>query len=375
MILIGNREQIVLVTGSSGLLGTALIEALRKRVQVVGFDRDGQPQPPPEVECVCVDLTSDRSVQRGLDRVRYAYGHRIAAVVHLAAYYDFSGEPSELYEKVTVRGTERLLRFLQPFDVDRFIFSSTMLVHRSTRPGTPINEQSPLEPKWAYPKSKVKTEQVIEAQRHRIPAAILRIAGVYTDWCQSIPIAHQIDRIAQRKLTSHVYPGDTSHGQAFVHLDDVVKAIELTIEHRRMLDDTETLLIGEPETLSYDWMQRRLGQLIHNESDWKTRHIPKALARTGSWIHSEIPGIEDPFIKPWMIDVADDHYELDISRAQQRLGWSPQRRLSDTLPLMVRRLKAEPRRWYERNHLPLPSRLQQEAPARPDASVHTSLGL
>lgn len=373
MNVIGDREQIVIVTGSSGLLGTAVIDALRKRVQVVGFDRDGQPQPPPEVECVCVDLTSDRSVQRGLDRVRYAYGHRIAAVVHLAAYYDFSGEPSDLYEKVTVRGTERLLRFLQPFDVDRFIFSSTMLVHKPTEPGEPINEQSPLLPRWDYPKSKVKTEHVIEAQRRRIPAAILRIAGVYTDWCQSIPIAHQIDRIVQRKLTSHVYPGDTSHGQSFVHLDDVVKAIDLTIEHRRMLDDSETLLIGEPETLSYDCLQRHLAQLIHNESDWTTRPIPKAVARTGSWIHNEIPGIEDPFIKPWMIDMADDHYELDIGRARERLGWSPQRHLSDTLPQMVRRLKAEPQRWYERNHLPLPSRLERDAPARPDVAAPFNL--
>ncbi len=51
-------------------------------------------------------------------RIRYAYGNRIAAVVHLAAYYDFAGKPSPLYQKITVEGTERLLRVLQGFDVN-----------------------------------------------------------------------------------------------------------------------------------------------------------------------------------------------------------------------------------------------------------------
>lgn len=50
-------------------------------------------------------MESDESVQTALKRVRYAYGERIASVIHLAAYYDFSGEPSPKYESVTVRGT------------------------------------------------------------------------------------------------------------------------------------------------------------------------------------------------------------------------------------------------------------------------------
>jgi hypothetical protein len=32
------------------------------------------------------------------ERIRIAYGERIASVIHLAAYYDLSGEPSPLYE-------------------------------------------------------------------------------------------------------------------------------------------------------------------------------------------------------------------------------------------------------------------------------------
>lgn len=134
-----SAKETVLVTGSSGLIGRAVAERFTGHVDVVGFDREGPPpHPPVTVECVCVDVTSDESVAMALERVRYAYGTRIASVIHLAAYYDFSGEPSPKYEDVTVRGTERLLRGLKDFEVGQFVFSSTMLVQAPCQPGQEI---------------------------------------------------------------------------------------------------------------------------------------------------------------------------------------------------------------------------------------------
>jgi nucleoside-diphosphate-sugar epimerase len=342
-------KETILVTGSSGLIGSAACKRVAKDFQVIGFDREGWPHPPPEAECVCVDVTSDLSVQHGLDRVRYAYGERIAAVIHLAAYYDFSGEPSPKYEQITVRGTERLLRGLQQFQVEQFIFSSTMLVHAPCEPGQRINEDWPLDPKWDYPKSKVETEQLIHAQRGSIPAVLLRIAGVYDNRCHSIPLANQMRRIYERKLTSHVFPGSTSHGQAFVHRDDLIEALWLTVQKRSALPPELVLLIGENETLSYDELQHTFARLIHDES-WETKEIPKTLAKTGAWIQDHIPG-EEPFIKPWMIDLADDHYALDTTRARTLLGWKSQRSLRETLPKMVAALKEEPAKFYKNNKL------------------------
>jgi hypothetical protein len=43
--------------------------------------------------------------KRASARTRRLGGQRIASVIHLAAYYDFSGEPSRPYEQITVRGT------------------------------------------------------------------------------------------------------------------------------------------------------------------------------------------------------------------------------------------------------------------------------
>ena len=67
---------------------------------------------------------------------------------------------------MTVQGTRRLLDALKKFEVEQFVFSSTLLVHApSPEKGVKINEDWPLEPPWAYPKSKAETEALICERR------------------------------------------------------------------------------------------------------------------------------------------------------------------------------------------------------------------
>jgi nucleoside-diphosphate-sugar epimerase len=222
------QKDVVIVTGSSGLIGSAVTKRFVEHFDTVGFDQQGPGDSSSVSEYIYVDVTSDESVEHGLRDVRERHGASLSSVIHLAAFYDFSGELSPKYEEITVRGTERLLKGLKSFQVEQFVFSSTMLVY-----------------------------------------------------------------------------------------------------------------LGEPETLSYDELQREFGRLIHGE-EWTTRQIPKAVAKTGAWLEDELPGVSEPFIKPWMIDLADDHYALDISRAMRLLNWVPHRSLRGTLPRMVEALKADP---------------------------------
>jgi nucleoside-diphosphate-sugar epimerase len=353
----GGRE-IVVITGSSGLIGAAVGAQLDRVYEVIGFDRPGAPHPPAEVEAIDFDVTSDDSVREGLRRVRDEHGDRIASVIHLAAYYDFKGEPSDKYEAITVRGTERLLRGLRDFRVEQFVFGSTMLVHAPSEPGQKITEGSPIDPKWPYPESKVWAENLIRAERGNIPVVMLRMAGVYDDRCHSIPLANQIQRIFEGRFTSHFYPASLSRGQAFVHLDDLVGVFRRLVKLRAKLPPETALLIGEPETVPYGELQDTLGRLIHGKS-WATYRVPKPLAKVGAWVQDHLPVGGESFIKPWMIDRADDHYELDITRARTLLGWEPRLTLRGTLPVMIDDLKRDPVAWYRENKLEPPEEMPE----------------
>src|SRR5258708_39045663 len=75
------HKDTVIVTGSTGFIGSALIDRFADQFALVGLDRAATHQPPPAAECVCIDLTSEEAIAAGLRRVRTAYGMRIASVV------------------------------------------------------------------------------------------------------------------------------------------------------------------------------------------------------------------------------------------------------------------------------------------------------
>jgi len=363
-------KDIVLITGIAGFLGLLLSKVLAQDYCVIGLDRESECSKYPD--CVPCDLTSDRSVKKAMDELRKRFGRRFISVIHLSGYYDFTGEPNPLYEEVNVKGTRRLLQALQDFEVEQFIYASTMLVHAPTEPGVPITEDWPLQPKWAYPQSKLETEEVVKNEHGAIPYVLPRIAGVYTDHVQPPTLAHQIQRIYERQFSSRVFSGVISHGQAFLHIDDLLDAIVRIVRRRKELPAETALLLGEPSTMGYEALQNELGFLIHGET-WATETLPKLLAKTGARLQNQMELVipdsidkgEKPFIKPFMVDLADDHYELDISRARKLLDWEPKHSLRDTLPAIVKELKANPMSWYKRNKLTPPEWIETMA-AQPE---------
>ena len=358
-------RELALVTGSAGYVGTALVQALASEYQVVGLDRKPPRSSPAGTDFIECDLTKDDSVRDALGALRHRHGEHVASCVHLAAHYDFSGEPSPLYQTLTVEGTRRMLSGLQRFQVEQFVFSSTHIVMKpAEEEGEVITESSPVEPGWDYPRSKLRAENVIRDERGGIPAVILRLAGVYDADTHVVPIAQQMRRIYEKQFESYFFPGDATHGQAFVHLDDAVNCIRRAIERRRHLGPYEVFLVAEPDVMSYAQLQEQLGELIHGQ-EWPTIRIPKTVAKAGAWVQEKLAGDkEEAFIKPWMIDLADDHYPIAIDHARQRLGWEATRRLRSTLPEMVARLTRDPSGWYRANKLEAPSELSKPASSR-----------
>ncbi|MCV0395662.1 MAG: NAD-dependent epimerase/dehydratase family protein [Rhizobiaceae bacterium] len=370
-----NRTKpVVLITGAAGGIGSALAAELGSDYRIVGLDMKGKSAEIPLVE---VDLSDRASVDAAMKRVSGHYGSRFAAVIHLAAYFDFTGEENPLYEKVNVAGTRHLLEALQPFKVERFIYSGTMLVHRPAQPGERIDETAPIEPKWAYPKSKARAEEAIREHHGSIPYLLLHLAGLYDDESAVPTLAHQIARIYERDMKSRLYAGDVEAGQSFIHSDDMMRLFRLAVERRNDLPPDAVVLAGEEDAVGYAELQDEIGQLVHGAEEWETLSVPKPLAKVGAWIEEKsVPIVPDdfdhgekPFIRPFMIEMADDHYALDISRARTLLGWEPRRSIRETLPRIVEALKRDPLAWYEAHGITPPDWMEtaeDEAGANPE---------
>lgn len=342
-------KPIIIVTGSSGYIGSAVVKRLASKFRVIAFDRFTPPHPPAVAECVCCDITDQSSIDAALIRVRTAYGDHIASVIHLAAYFDLSGEPNSKYEEVTIAGTSRLLKSLQSFDVDQFVFASTMLVHTPMKDGEPIDESMSLDDSLPYRKSKIKTEQLIREERGPIKAVFMRPAGIYDDFGSSAFLTQQIARIYEKRASSKVYPGDLNSGQSYLHLQDMLDAVERIVERRDVLPEEWPVLLGEKHVMTFGALQKVIGRLIHNE-DWRTLSVPASAAKAGLWAENEVFD-ESPFLKSWMVDISGDHYSLNLDNAEEKLGWKASHDIRTTLPLIVENLKRDPYSWYSKNNL------------------------
>lgn len=353
-----NKEGVILVTGASGRIGRAVIHRFGDRFRIIGFDTH-KVEHIKDMEHIFMDVSSDESVHTALQQAKELAGDKIVCMLHLAAYYSFTGQDSPLYEKITVQGTKRILDELQHFDCDQFMFASTILVHKPCKVGETINEDSPMGPKWAYPKSKVRTETVIRNHTGKIQTTILRIAGCYDDMCHSIPISHDIQRIYEHELDGHFFPGDSKAGNPFLHMEDLMDAFELAINKRKQLDPEVVLLVAEDKTISYIDLQNQISQLINNKP-YSLYPIPKWVAKIGAWVQDHTPMFKDQFIQPWMVDVADDNYAVDIARAKQVLGWTPKHFLGTSLPIMIQNLKENPLEWFKTNGLEVSNHLKEK---------------
>ncbi len=347
------KNGLIVITGCSGRIGLRLIEQLKENYQIVGFDVVPPKKFSESVDFQRIDLSSDASVKEGFTYIAGKYGKHIDAFIHLAAYYSFSkGEP-EKYDNITVRGTGRLIENLQSFICEQFIFSSTQLVQKTCEPGEKVNENSPLDAKWDYPRSKIETEKLLHEKRGNIPVVILRIAGCYDDQCSSIPISNQIQRIYEKQLIAHLFPGDTSHGQPFLHFDDLIDAFLLCVNKRKELPPEVTLLIGEGKTYGYGEIDNAISVELFGKEISHIR-IPKWFAKIGAWTQNHAPFMEKSFVQPWMVDLADDNCAIDITKAKTVLGWVPKHDVLATIPKMIAFLKKDPEGFYALNGLKYP---------------------
>jgi UDP-glucose 4-epimerase len=159
----------ILVTGGTGLVGSRLL----KRMVAAGVDCRAVVRPgktlPAGVAAVEADLLNPAFLTAAVEGV--------SAIVHLAAVLRTPDE-ADIW-KANVDGTRNLIvAAKQHAPQARFIMASTSLVYNADSP-RPGREDDAVDPKMAYPASKVAAEK--ELRDSGLTWAILRLPFVYGD--------------------------------------------------------------------------------------------------------------------------------------------------------------------------------------------------
>jgi nucleoside-diphosphate-sugar epimerase len=276
----------ILVTGSSGTLGAALVQRFAPDREIVQLDIQA-----PESEKQDGLGTVHTGSFLDVDLVRQAM-EGVTAVVHSGA---IPGSRAPLHEVVAtnVQGTFNLLEAAGQSDtVARFVFISSIMWHGfhdeplgSNVPfRLPINEDVHAEPSDCYATTKVQCEQWCQryAAWYDKPVVVLRPSHIVG--------AHRQDefRAAERPRTE-------PHLHDYIGVWDVVDAVE------------RALLYDPPDGVD---------AFLVNADDQYTRMPSRELARTC------FPEVHDA--DAVKLDACGGFGALvDCTKAKMRLGWQP----------------------------------------------------
>ena len=191
-----NQNNTVLVVGSAGRIGQAVVAELRRRkLPVRGFDLV---KTPGVDDCVVGDITKPEGLNRAADG--------IGTLIHLAATPDDDDFPTKLLPNNLV-GVYHVMEAARLGGVRRLVLASSGQVNwwQRTAGKLPVRVEDPPSPRYWYAATKMFLEAIGRgyAETHGIGVIAVRLG-----WCPRTP--EQVQEIAASEWAQDVYlsPGD-----------------------------------------------------------------------------------------------------------------------------------------------------------------------
>ena len=215
---------IALVTGSSGFIGSHVVDALLARgASVRALVRPGTVGAPPDPRVArwTVDLLDDRSVRECPAWEGVTHVFHLAGVTKrrtLAQFRNGNVVPTaNLFAAAAARGGARPPRVV--------LVSTQAAGGPASSPDRPVREDDPPRPIEAYGQSKLEAELAAQPFEGRLPVTIVRPAAVYGPRDRDFLRAF---RLAARSIAIHAVPRENRF--SIVHVADLVTALLLAGE-------------------------------------------------------------------------------------------------------------------------------------------------
>ena len=213
-----NRSGLVLVTGATGFVGSAIVRAfLAEGFPVRALVRAESPRDNLAglpIESVEGDVCDADAVARAMAGVRY--------VAHAAGDYRLWARNPDAIVRTNVEGTRTVMQQALSAGIERIVYTSSVATLAARADGTPADEARPMAEAaavGAYKRSKVAAERLVETMTSRdaLPAVIVNpSAPVGPRDIRPTPTGRMIVAAASGRM-----PGFVDTGLNLVHVDDV----------------------------------------------------------------------------------------------------------------------------------------------------------
>lgn len=214
----------VLITGSSGYIGSKLVESLQHNTrveQIIGLDLKPSPKPQPKLHFYCRDIREP--LNDLLNR------HDIDTVIH-TAYVLPPLHNKKLMEDININGTKNVMALCEDSKVSHLIYTSSTTAY-GFHPDNPVpmDETQPLrgDEDFIYSKNKREIENLFKdfvTANKNIDTTILRTSFVIGPTADN-----PVSRYIKKKIA--ILPKENAAIQ-FVHENDLTRAVLWCLEKK-----------------------------------------------------------------------------------------------------------------------------------------------
>ena len=347
----------ILVTGASGFVGRHFVIAVSDKFRLFCVARRSQKEVSVPFKDTIHWLQADISKWDNLLKI-YEYINKhggVDYVLHLAGYYDFTLKKNPVYEQVNVIATRHLLELSNMMQIKRFIFSSSIAACKFPHPGEALSEESPADGDFPYACSKRRGELLIKEYSESFPCSIVRLAAVYSDWCE-YPMLYMLLRhwLSGNKLTSRILSGRGESAVPYIHIRDLIKLFLRIIEISDTLPQFATYIAGPQESISHEELFKAVTRYYYGYNV-KPFKIPKFFIRLGLIVLSFSGWLtgKETLEKPWMAGYIDKKLTIDPSATYTALDWKPAPRylVLRRLLFLTEKITSHPYDWNFRNEI------------------------
>ena len=235
----------LLVIGGTGFIGYHLILKAKKKgwkVSSLSLNKPKKERYVSNVNYLIANISNLAEIKRKL-KPHYAY------VVNLGGYvnHGFSSEIKKEILKTHFLGTINLAKIFSKKKIKKFIQAGSSAEYGFAK--APQNENSICSPKSPYAKAKLASTKYLLGlyQTKKFPATILRFFQVYGPKQEQNRILPKIIEGCLNNENIPVSPGNQMRD--FSYIDDVIEAIFLTLNSKKMDGEIINIGSGKPRTL------------------------------------------------------------------------------------------------------------------------------
>ena len=347
----------ILVTGASGFIGRHFVIAVSGKFRLFCIARRSQKEVGiphlANIHWLQVDIANRKNL---LNAVRHIKNHGgVDYVLHLAAYYDFTLKENPAYEQINVTGTRHILEISKLLGIKRFIFPSSLAACKFPSHGKGLTEESPVDADSPYARSKRKEEAIIGEYSEFFPCSIVRLAAVYSDWCE-YPMLYMLLKywLSGNKLMSRVVTGRGESAIPYIHIKDLIKLFLRIIEISDILPRLAIYIASFQGSVSHNELFETATRYYYWH-DIKPFQIPKLATVLGLIIISFLGRLsgKKTLEQPWMAKYIDKKLSVDASATYKALGWKPTTRyhILRRLLFLTEKMTRHPNNWTFRNEV------------------------